>query len=65
VSAVIAGAKTTQVKGQMLTAEAMDAHNTFENQNSIHPVVFNEAELTGNKLKVTLPSKSVVILTLQ
>jgi alpha-N-arabinofuranosidase len=65
VSAVIAGAKTTQIKGQLLTAEAMDAHNTFENQNGIHPVVFNAAELTGNKLKVNLPAKSVVVLTLQ
>ena len=65
VSAIIAGAQTAQVKGEILTAEAMDAHNTFENPDALHPVVFNGAELSGNKLNVTLPAKSVVVLKLQ
>jgi alpha-N-arabinofuranosidase len=65
VSAVIAGAQAAQVMGEVLTAEAMDAHNTFEKPNGIHPVTFNGAKLAGNKLDVTLPAKSVVVLKLQ
>ena len=65
VSAVIAGAQVGQVKGEVLTADAMDAHNTFENPDAIHPVVFNGAKLDGNKLSLTLPAKSVVVLKLQ
>ena len=64
-SASIAGLQVRQVKGELLTADAMDAHNTFENPESIHPVVFDGAKLDGNKLRVTLPAKSVVVLRLQ
>ena len=59
------GLRPDRCKGEVLTADAMDAHNTFENPEAIHPVVFNGAKLDGNKLSVTLPAKSVVVLTLQ
>jgi alpha-L-arabinofuranosidase len=65
VSALITGAQVGQVKGEVLTADAMDAHNTFEKPDAIHPVVFNGAKLDGNKLSVTLPAKSVIVLKLQ
>jgi alpha-L-arabinofuranosidase len=52
-------------EGEVLTADAMDAHNTFESPEAIHPVVFDGAKLDGNKLSVTLPAKSVVVLKLQ
>jgi alpha-L-arabinofuranosidase len=65
VSAVIAGAQVGLVKGEVLMADVMDAHNTFENPDAIHPVVFDGAKLAGNKLSVILPAKSVVVLKLQ
>jgi alpha-L-arabinofuranosidase len=65
VSAMIAGAQLKGVKGEVLTADAMDAHNTFEKPDAIHPVAFDGAKLDGNKLSVTLPAKSVVVLKLQ
>jgi alpha-L-arabinofuranosidase len=65
VSAVISGAEAGQVKGEVLTAGAMDAHNTFENPDAIHPVIFDGAKLAGNKLSLILPAKSVVVLKLQ
>jgi alpha-L-arabinofuranosidase len=65
VSAVIAGAQVGQIKGEVLTSDAMDAHNTFENPKAIHPRLFDDANLSGNKLSVTLPAKSVVVLELQ
>jgi alpha-N-arabinofuranosidase len=65
VSAVIAGAQVGEVKGEVLTADAMDTHNTFEKPNVVHPATFDGASLAGNKLNVTLPAKSVVVLKLQ
>jgi alpha-N-arabinofuranosidase len=62
ISAVISGLQAAQVTGELLTAEVMDAHNTFENPNALHPVAFNGATMDGNKLNVTLPAKSVVVL---
>jgi alpha-N-arabinofuranosidase len=65
VSAQIEGAHATQVRGEVLTAEAMDAHNTFENPNALHPEAFTGARLDSHRLDVTLPAKSVVVLKLQ
>jgi alpha-N-arabinofuranosidase len=65
VSALISGAQAKQVRGEVLTADAMDAHNTFENPDAVHPVAFDSAKLTGNTLSVTIPAKSVVVLRLQ
>jgi alpha-L-arabinofuranosidase len=65
VSFAITGAQVGQVKGEVLTADVMDAHNTFEKPDAIHPAVFDGAKLDGNKLSATLPAKSVVVLKLQ
>ena len=65
VSAVLAGAQIRRVTGEVLTAEAMDAHNTFDRPDAIHPAAFNGAKIEGNKLSLTLPAKSVVVLKLQ
>jgi alpha-L-arabinofuranosidase len=65
VSVVISGAQAGQVIGELLTAGTMDAHNTFENPDAIHPVAFDGAKLNGNKLAVTLPAKSMAVLKLQ
>lgn len=65
VSAVINGAQVGKVQGEVLTADAMDAHNTFEKPETIHPVAFDGARLDGNRLRVQLPPKSVVVLKLR
>ena len=62
VSVLITGVQAGQVKGELMTAGNMDAHNTFDNPNAVHPVAFDGARLDGNKLLVTLPAKSVVVL---
>jgi alpha-L-arabinofuranosidase len=64
VSVAISGANLTQVSGTLLTAAAMDARNTFENPDAVHPVAFNGAAVTGRGLSVTLPAKSIVVLNL-
>ena len=61
----LAGVTPHSVKGEVLTAAAMDARNTFENPDTIHPTRFAGATVKGGKLSVALPAKSVVVLTLE
>jgi alpha-L-arabinofuranosidase len=42
----------------------MDARNTFENPDAVHPVAFHAAAITERGLSVTLPAKSIVVLNL-
>ena len=53
------------MSGKILTASAMDARNTFDAPNAVRPVAFTGASLGGGRLSLTLPAKSVVVLTLQ
>jgi alpha-N-arabinofuranosidase len=64
VEARIDGQKVTSVSGRMLTAPAMDTHNTFDAPSRVQPVPFTGATLQDSSLKVTLPARSVVVLTL-
>jgi alpha-N-arabinofuranosidase len=64
VSVALTGAVPTQASGDILTAAAMDARNTFDAPDAIHPVPFTGASLAAGKLSLTLPPKSVVVLTL-
>jgi alpha-L-arabinofuranosidase len=52
------------VTGRILTAAAMDAHNTFENPGALQPAEFTGARLEEDeKITVELPAKSVVLMT--
>ena len=62
ISATIDGARPQQVSGTILTASAMDARNTFDDPNAVHPVAFDGAKIVGGRLVLTLPAKSVVVL---
>lgn len=59
------GAKPQGISGRVLTAPAMQAHNTFEKPEEVKPADFKGAELTDQGFKATLPSKSVVVLSLK
>jgi len=61
----INGVKAKTVKGEILTAAAMDAHNTFESPDAVKPTRFNGAALKDGRLSISLPAKSVVVLSLQ
>ena len=63
VSALLNGVRAGKVKGEILTAGAMDAHNTFDNPDTVHPAAFEGVSLAGGKLTGTLPPQSVVVLT--
>jgi alpha-N-arabinofuranosidase len=61
----IRGQQTSGVTGRVLTANAMNAHNTFERPTTVQPAEFSGARLSGNTLTVELPAKSVVVLELR
>jgi alpha-L-arabinofuranosidase len=61
----LAGLVAKSVAGRVLSAPAINAHNTFAAPNVVQPVAFSGATLKSDTLDVTLPAKSVVILTLK
>jgi len=65
VSASVAGLQATSVSGRVLTADAITAHNSFEQPDQVKPVAFGGATLSGGTLRVDLPAKSVVMLQLR
>ena len=65
VACTLAGFAAQHVTGRVLTAAAMDAHNTFAAPDAVMPVAFTGAVLAGGKLQVTLPPKAVVVLELR
>jgi len=65
VSAKLDGLTEGTVSGRILTAGAMNAHNSFDAPNVVKPVPFTDARIDGGVLTVTLPPKSVVMLDLQ
>jgi alpha-N-arabinofuranosidase len=60
----IAGAKASSASGTLLTAAAMDAHNTFAAPSVVTPAPF-EAAANGGKLVLKLPAKSIVVVAVQ
>ncbi|WP_438481354.1 alpha-N-arabinofuranosidase [Oleiharenicola lentus] len=65
VTCTLDGAATKTVTGRILTAPAMNSHNTFAAPEAVKPATFTGATLTGNALTITLPAKSVVVLALE
>ena len=53
-----------QITGRVLTAAAMDAHNSFDLPNQVQPVPFTGAMNTPAGIMLKLPAKSVVVLAI-
>lgn len=64
-SVTFTGAHVADVRGRILTAATMNAYNTFENPDTVRPAPFDGARLAGERLGVTMPPKSVVVLELR
>jgi alpha-N-arabinofuranosidase len=59
------GARASAVSGRILTAAAMNAHNTFDDSDAVGPTPFDGARFVEGFLRVDLPAKSVVVLELE
>lgn len=65
IALTLAGFQASKVCGEVLSAEAMNAHNTFDAPEAIKPVSFDGAKLCEDgRLCVELPAKCVVVLEL-
>ena len=53
------------ISSEVLTASAMDARNRFGAAEDVRPVPFRNARWAGGKLRVELPPKSLVVLTVK
>lgn len=61
----IEGANYQSVSGRILTSDKLQNYNSFDNPEKIKPAAFNGARLGDNKLTLTLPPFSVVVLELK
>jgi alpha-N-arabinofuranosidase len=50
------------VTGRVLTAETINAHNTFEKPETVCPAPFEAGDRDGDTVSVRIPCKSVVVL---
>jgi alpha-N-arabinofuranosidase len=55
----------TQVSGTIITADSMNAHNTFEQPEVVKPAAFTGVSVENNKLAIKLPAMSVVTLAVK
>jgi len=58
------GATARDFDARVLTAPAMNTHNTFEQPNTLQPAAFKGAKRKGDAWLIELPPKSVVVATL-
>ncbi|NLG89991.1 MAG: alpha-N-arabinofuranosidase [Clostridiaceae bacterium] len=54
-----------RISGKILTADKMNAHNTFENPSAVKPEPFGEFCVNEGEITVFMPAKSVVVLALE
>jgi alpha-N-arabinofuranosidase len=62
VTVKVPGASPAKLNGQILSASAMDAINTFDKPDHVRPAPFNNARISNGAVRVELPAKSIVVL---
>jgi alpha-N-arabinofuranosidase len=60
-----AGATPSAVSGRILTADAVNAHNTFDRPDWVQPAQFSEFTANSDGFEVRLAPRSVVVLRLE
>jgi alpha-N-arabinofuranosidase len=65
IAAKVAGSTARNITGEVLTASAMNAMNTFDTPNTIQPTPFSGYRIQNGQMNLTIPPKSVVVLELQ
>jgi alpha-N-arabinofuranosidase len=62
---VVSGAHVRNAAARVLTAAAMNSHNTFEAPRGVEPALLHTVETRNGEFVLTLPAKSVTVLTIQ
>jgi alpha-N-arabinofuranosidase len=57
----VPGVAARSATGEILTAPAVDSHNTFDRPNRVQPVPYR-GSVSGGKLRFELPAKSVAVV---
>jgi alpha-N-arabinofuranosidase len=65
VSASVTGLLPRSVTGRVLTAPAVNTVNTFDRPDAVVPVPLSGVKVEGGTIRLTLPSKSVAVLTIE
>jgi alpha-L-arabinofuranosidase len=58
-------AAESKVSGTIITANSMNAHNTFENPDNVKPAKYTGVIVENNKLAIKMPAMSVVTLVIE
>jgi len=62
IAASISSGSIRNVSGEILTAAAMNAMNTFDQPNTVKPAAFSSFKVQGSQMSLSIPAKSVVVL---
>jgi alpha-N-arabinofuranosidase len=65
VNCELQGAKAQNISGRVLTAGQMNAHNSFDKPDAVHPTEFKGFKTTEKGFAASLPAKSVVVLEVE
>jgi alpha-N-arabinofuranosidase len=60
----IPGVTARSAAGEVLTAPAVDSHNSFDRPNTVQPAAFR-GSVSGGKLRFDLPAKSVAVVRVE
>jgi alpha-N-arabinofuranosidase len=64
-SCEVQGIEATSVRGSILTADELDAHNTFDSPDRVKPQAFEVATMEQSRLRARIPPRSVLILAVE
>lgn len=65
VNCELTGENKSKITGSILTADEMDARNTFDNPEAVFVKGYDKATLSGNQIQACIPPKSVVVLEVE
>lgn len=60
----VRGMDVNTISGRILTANKLQAHNTFDAPNTVQPSGFDGMKLDGEEISLSIPAFSVVVLAL-
>lgn len=58
------GLDLEKIAGRILTATESNAHNTFEDPDNVKPIAYEQFTVEGDTLTLTIPPKSVGVVTI-